>query len=96
MSLSIPVKGGVSTTVNFTQDGAAVDPVAVRLLTLDPFLNKTTYTFGVDPEITNPAVGEYTATLEVTYEGTWYLRWESEAPRSADEIHFEGRETPFY
>ncbi len=57
-------------------NGAAFDPPTAIYHVTDSQGTKTTYTFGVDDEITNPAVGEYVLTLLVPYDnaegGDWF------------------------
>ena len=57
--------------------GALVDPTDVYFQVKEPGGTITTYHFGVDPEIANPSVGTYTATINITDDGIWYQRWYS-------------------
>lgn len=51
----------------FVQDTTPVDPATVVFNLRTPDDNLTTYTFGVDEEVTNPTVGEYLCQLPTTW-----------------------------
>ena len=67
----------IKITVQFTNadGGAAVDPTIVRFCTKDPENVSTCYQYGIDPEITNPAVGSYRFDLLLYKHGTWTYAW---------------------
>ena len=90
----------VVSTATFTTaaTGAAVDPTNVYFSFKTPVPNSviTTYHFGVDPEITNTAVGVYSVTLNITEVGDWHYRWYSTGTgRAAAEGAFNVKSSEF-
>ncbi len=63
-------------TGTVTDANGAYDPNTAIFHVTDSQGTKTMYTFGVDDEVTNPAVGEYVLTLLVPYDnaegGDWF------------------------
>ena len=62
----------VTITETFSVLGTPTDPTTVVYEVFDPLGVSTTYTFGVDVEVTNPSVGVYVLDLPAATEpGTW-------------------------
>ena len=62
----------VTITETFSVLGTPTDPTTVVYEVFDPLGVSTTYTFGVDIEVTNPSVGVYVLDLPaLTEPGTW-------------------------
>ncbi len=55
---------GVTLTAPFSVLGVPTDPTAVTFFVRDPTNTLHVYVFGVEPNITNPAIGEYVLALE--------------------------------
>ena len=72
--------------------GTAFDPNIVRFKVKNPAGTTTTYTYGVDAQVTKNATGDYTCTIDVDSSGSWYYRIEGEQTggenRGADEGSF--------
>lgn len=60
-------------TVHFTDPTTDddVDPLTITLKVMDPSLNVTTYTYGVDAGFTKDSVGDYYMRVELDEGGTW-------------------------
>jgi hypothetical protein len=57
----------VTKTFNFVDSaGDPADPDEVQVIHRAPDLTETVYEFGVDSEVTNPAVGQFDITLRLT------------------------------
>lgn len=67
---------GITITETFMLNGVPTDPTTVTFYLRDPHDDLTTYIFGVDAEITNPAVGVYKITLTPTLVGHFNYRVE--------------------
>jgi hypothetical protein len=67
---------GVTITETFLLDGVATDPSNVTFYVRDPQDTLTTYVFGVDAELTNPAVGVYQLAIVPTIPGHYNYRAE--------------------
>ena len=63
-----------------TADGAFVDPTTVTFVVLDP-TGERTY-----PSVSNPSVGNYTAQVPATVDGTW--RWQAVGTGSGQAVSF--------
>lgn len=60
--------------------GAAADPGALRLKVKPPSGTVATYTYGAGVEIVRTGAGAYYADVALGEPGTWWWRWESDAP----------------
>lgn len=58
--------------------GVLFDPTAVSLVVEDPAGGKTTYVYGVDPDLVNDSVGNYHRSIQAAIVGRWKYRWEGE------------------
>jgi len=56
--------------------GVDTDPTTVIFRYQDPSGNITVWTFGVDVEVVQDAVGRYHADVSIDEEGSWFYRWE--------------------
>jgi len=67
----------IKITCHFTDadTGASVDPTIVRFCTLDPENVSTCYRYGVDPQPTRTAAGQYRFDLLLSKHGTWQYAW---------------------
>lgn len=63
---------GVTISETFTVDGSPTDPTMVIFTVKSPTAVLTTYTAGVDPEVTNPSVGVYDLALNPADVGTYF------------------------
>lgn len=77
----------IRTAVTFAVSGVNTDPTAVIFRYLDPSGNVTVWTFGVDPEVVNDAVGLYHADVSIDEEGSWFYRWEGTGVVEAAKEH---------
>jgi hypothetical protein len=69
------VGDNVTKTFNFVDsDDDPADPDLVQIIHRKPDLTETVYEFGVDSEVTNPAVGQYDITLRLTDYRRHYFR----------------------
>ena len=77
--------------------GAAVDPTNVYFQIKNPQTQAiTTYTYGVDPEITNPSTGSYAISVNATIHGIWFYRWYSTGTgMAAGENSFSVKDSEF-
>ncbi len=67
----------IQITGTFTnKDGAAADPSTILVKVKDPIGAETTYTYGVDVNVTKASTGVYNATLTPAIAGLWWYRWE--------------------
>lgn len=85
-------------TATFTDStGAAADPSVVVATTLAPDgITETVYTFGVDPELTNPAVGTFVLLFPLDAVGHWAVRIAGSGTlQAAAESHVEVPVSPF-
>lgn len=82
MFSSVFVVGQTARIVNDIADaaGLAVDPGVLRLRIKDP--TGVTNTLTVGAGITKNAVGSYHADVVVSAPGTWFWRWEGDAPNA--------------
>lgn len=55
--------------------GTVADPTAVTFTFEDPDGNQTTYTYGVDSQLTRDATGIYKVDLLLSLSGAWKIRW---------------------
>jgi hypothetical protein len=65
---------GFRLEARFTVDGVLADPTTVVFQLKDPDDIITTYTYGVDAEVINPAVGVYYLDVIVSKPLTWWYR----------------------
>lgn len=61
-------------------NGLPTDPVALRIKIKNPSGAVTTTTYGASPDVVKDSVGAYHLDLVLTVPGTWYFRWETDAP----------------
>lgn len=82
MPTNIYITGEVVRLTNAITDtaGAAADPGVLRLKIKPPQGVLQSYVFGVDAIIVKDSAGSYHADLQLSLAGTWYWRWESDAP----------------
>jgi uncharacterized protein YfaS (alpha-2-macroglobulin family) len=66
-------------------DGEPIDPTTVKADVTDPNGTETTYTYSVDAEFTQTAVGEYQLEIELDAAGPWYYRIYSTGTGQASE-----------
>lgn len=74
----------VQTTI--TANGVAVDPASVVFQwrwSNSP--TPTTWTYGVDPQVTRIAVGVYEVSVRLTQSGTLFYGWQTTGPDSAEQ-----------
>lgn len=80
MSNAYDVGDLVRVTGRFTTAaGALLDPTVVLCQVLTPAGVKTTYTYGVDPQVVkdSPGDGVYHLDISITAQGAWFYRWYS-------------------
>lgn len=76
MSATVIVDGDTVVITNtFSVSGTPTDPTAITVVLTDPDGDATTYTSGVDSEVTNPSTGVYTLTVAVDAPGLWQFVW---------------------
>lgn len=87
----------VRLTITFeTAAGAAVDPAVVKAQVRDPQLQITTYTYGVDAELTKTATGVYVVDVDANQAGTWFVRgFSTGSGQGAEETGFIVQESMF-
>jgi hypothetical protein len=61
----------VRATASFDVEGVATDPTTVVFTTVVPGGERTTYTFGVDSEVSHLGVGSFRLTLVLHEAGMW-------------------------
>ena len=97
MSNSYYLGSQVEITAAFTEDGAAVDPTNVYFQAKAPSRTITSWQYGVDVEVTNPAVGTYVLQyIDANEAGVWHYRVYSTAAHvAAAEGRFDVKESEF-
>jgi len=72
-----------------------VDPTTVRIKIKTPVGVETTYINGVDPEVENPRLGEYSIEIVLNEVGVWHYRFEGEEKFIAAEGTFKVPQSHF-
>lgn len=98
-SAAVLVGDEAQVSFSFTALGTSTltDPTIVKVIHRSPTLIETEYVFGVDPEIQNPGVGQYTFNIVVGNEPLthWFRTWGSGDVDKAEEIGIEVTESYF-
>ncbi len=87
----------VRLTITFeTATGAATDPAVVKAQVRAPQLQITTYTYGVDAQLTRTATGIYVIDVDANQVGTWFVRgFSTGSGQAAEETGFIVQESVF-
>lgn len=87
----------VRVTITFeTATGAATDPAVVKAQVRDPQSQITTYTYGVDAQLTKTATGIYVIDIDANRAGAWFVRGVSTGSgQAAEEAGFIVQESVF-
>lgn len=86
----------ITSTVKFRNKttGALVDPTTVIWKWRTPSGVETTYTYGVDSEVTKTGTGEYVGTITILEYGTHASKWKGTgAAVGADEEWLKGQKS---
>lgn len=86
MKLIGGVGGIVNVRIRFTDpdnNDTPYDPASVTLRVRNPDRAVTTYTFGIDPELTQESAGRYLFRLSLANEGTYRWTWSGTSPQKA-------------
>lgn len=63
--------------------GLVTDPIAVSVVVRQPNGTKTTYVYGVDPELTKVSIGLYQILITLSEDGTYKWKWTGTAASKA-------------
>lgn len=87
----------VRVTITFeSATGAAVDPAVVKAQVRNPQSQITTYTYGVDAELTKSAAGIYVIDVDANQAGAWFVRgYSTGSGQAAEESGFIVEESVF-
>jgi len=77
-------------------DGMLVDPASLTVLVRDPEGFETSYTYGVDAEITRASLGVFDVFVDLTKPGDWFVRWKGAGSlQGAEEVRIRARSSAF-
>lgn len=82
------------TFTNPDNNNALFDPSVVKLSVKTPSGTVTTYTYNTDVLLVRDSIGSYSYLLELDTAGTYYYRWWSTGPKTAEWSRFRVRANP--